>query len=132
MPLLYPTPNRVKEGKLKYGDLELQFPPNNDTNFLHGLVHSVPFPVVEQKKDATSAELTAALVFDIGTAWHAKFPLQHTLRVSVRVAEGSVRWTYEVDNSTGKSPVPFGFALHPWFLDLEPRKTIRLTVPATD
>ncbi|MBY0586611.1 hypothetical protein K2X85_05510 [bacterium] len=131
VPILYPTPNRVRDGKLRLGEETITYKPNNGPNFLHGLVHSVPFTIGDILKTADSVSLSAYLVFDAGTAWYAGFPRRHTLQVKVTVTGDAVRWTYEVDNSAGSEPVPFGFALHPWFLDQSPRQQVRLTVPAT-
>jgi aldose 1-epimerase len=131
VPILYPTPNRVRDGKLTLGNETITYKPNNGPNFLHGLVHSVPFTVGDVVQKEGEVSLSGSLIFDVGTAWYAGFPKRHTLRVTLAVRDHSIRWTYDVDNTAGKEPVPFGFALHPWFLDQSARKLVKLTVPAS-
>jgi aldose 1-epimerase len=47
------------------------------------------------------------------------------------VTDGGVRWIYKVDNRQGELSVPFGFALHPYFVYLGSRSQTFLTIPAT-
>jgi aldose 1-epimerase len=131
VPLLYPTPNRVRAGKLRLAEQTITYTPNNGPNFLHGLVHSVPFLVGDTSTSATEVTLSGYLIFGPGTSWHAGFPIEHTLKVTLTVRDHAVRWTYDVDNTAGSRAVPFGFGLHPWFLDQSPRTDVKLTVPAT-
>ena len=77
------------------------------------------------------AVIEAELAFAPGTPYFERFPYPHTLRVAVTITDGNVSWTYTVDNRDGKSPLPFGFALHPWFLYQGSRKNTFLTIPAT-
>ncbi len=130
-PVLYPTPNRVRDARLRLGDLDLEFSPNNGPNFLHGLVHSAAWSVVATSQDEQSASLECELAFEPGTEAYRWFPLAHKLRLKVEVRSQSVRWTYTVDNSAGAKPVPFGFALHPYFRYLNGRAETEITIPAT-
>jgi aldose 1-epimerase len=130
-PIMYPTPNRVRDSKLTFDGVEYQFEPNNGPNFLHGLVHSAPFKITHIKEDSESASVTAELVFQKGTPWFEKFPFEHKLIVQVTVRDTSVRWTYTVDNTQGAKPVPYGFGLHPWFLYHGDRADTTLSVPAS-
>jgi aldose 1-epimerase len=63
--------------------------------------------------------------------FHKLFPHPHALKLTITVTNNAVRWDYAVDNSAGTTHVPFGFALHPWFLYQGERKETLLTVPAT-
>ncbi len=131
VPVLYPTPNRVREGIFNFGDHKYQFTPNNEGNFLHGLVHSAAWEVVEQQSSPESApEITLRLKFAPGSEHYKLFPHEHELRLNVQVLDDGLRWTYTVDNTKGKTPVPFGFALHPWFLYQGPRDKTFVTIPA--
>src|SRR5688572_5047143 len=51
-PLLYPTPNRVRDSKLTFDGKTYSFTPNNGRNFLHGLVHNVAWQEPAAKPDA--------------------------------------------------------------------------------
>lgn len=127
-PILYPTPNRVRNAVFRFQDQEFRFPPNNGDNFIHGLVHSVPWQVTDTGSSAERSWLQAETHF---TSDHATFPLPHRLRVTVVVMEGRVRWEYEVDNRAGSATVPFGFGLHPYFPYQGARAETYLHVPAT-
>ncbi|TWU09592.1 Aldose 1-epimerase [Symmachiella macrocystis] len=129
-PLLYPSPNRVRNAQFTFADKTYHFDANDGTNFIHGLVHNVPWTVRRTEVDAHQAVIEAELVFAPGNKHYEAFPLKHTLRVAVTVRAEGVSWEYEVDNTHGKSKVPFGFALHPWILYQGERKNTFLTIPA--
>lgn len=129
-PILYPTPNRVAKGTFTFGDVTATFPPNDGANFLHGLVHSAPFEVVDVKPSDEEAAARLRLEFKPGKPWFDQFPFPHELRLTIRVKNGSVRWEYAVVTPEDGKPTPFGFALHPWFLYLNDRAATYLTIPA--
>lgn len=130
-PVIYPMPNRVRDGKFVYDGKTYEFPPNNGPNFLHGLVHSVPWKITGLDADGRAAVLRCAYDFAEGTEALRLFPFPHVVRLEIRVAEGSVRWTYTVDNSAGEAPVPYGMCFHPYFLYQGARANTYLQVPAT-
>ncbi len=130
VPLLYPSPNRVRNAQFTFEGKTYHFDANDGTNFIHGLVHNVPWTVRRTEVDAHQAVIEAELAFAPGTKHYDAFPLEHTLRVAVTVRPEGVSWKYEVDNTHGKSKVPFGFALHPWILYQGERKNTFLTIPA--
>jgi aldose 1-epimerase len=131
VPVLYPMPNRVRDGVFTFGGRQFKFTPNNEGNFLHGLVHSAKWetPGFETKPD--SASVTCQLNFEPGAEQFQLFPFRHALRLAIAVGPNSVRWTYTADNTKGDKPVPFGFALHPWILYQGPRSETYITIPAT-
>ncbi len=130
-PILYPTPNRVRDAVFHFRGQEFRFPPNNGRNFIHGLVHSVPWQVTDLGNSAEQAWLQAETSFRPEQPGWQSFPRQHVLRVKVTVNAGRVRWTYEVDNRSGQAAVPFGFGLHPYFVYQGARAQTCLQVPAS-
>ena len=130
-PVLYPTPNRVRDGVMTFGGKQYKFPQNNGTNFLHGLVHSVPWKVVQAKTSNEQATIVTRLEFEPGTEFYKLFPHKHAIELSVTLTGDAVRFAYTVDNTKGDGPVPFGWAYHPWFLYQGERKQTYLTIPAT-
>ena len=130
-PILYPMPNRVRGAKFTFAGQTYEFPPNGRGNFIHGLVHSEPFEVVAADTDKDSAQLTCALKFQPGGRPYKLFPWRHVFRVTIRVRDGSVRWTYEVVNPKDGRDLPFGVALHPYFVYQNSRAQTFLQVPAT-
>lgn len=130
-PICYPTPNRVANAEFTFEGKTYKFPANNGKNFLHGLVHNVPWEYVGAEGTATETTLHCRIVFKDGTEWFKLFPFPHTLKLAINVKEGAVKFTYTVDNSMGSGPVPFGIAFHPWFLYQGTRAGTFLKVPAT-
>jgi aldose 1-epimerase len=132
-PLLYPTPNRVRDSQFSFGDTKVQFEPNEGKNFLHGLVHSAPFTLKRiPTNDDSKLAIRCELDFAPGTPWYEKFPYQHKLIVDVAVTDIAVRWTYTIQVPPGGKPVPYGFGLHPWFVYKGSRANTWLTIPAAN
>ncbi len=130
VPVLYPMPNRVRDGVLTFDGQKYTFPPNNDGNFLHGLVHSTAWQGGDINL-GTVGSLSYLCSFEPGSELFKSFPFPHMLKLEISVADHSVRWTYTVDNSKGDKPVPYGFALHPWILYQGSRRDTYVTIPAT-
>ncbi len=132
VPVLYPTPNRVRASTFTFGDEKFTFTPNDHGNFLHGLVHSADWEPGDVAGSDDWAQISTSLRFEPGSELYSHFPVRHSLQLGVKVGNDSVRWTYTVDNSKGDKPVPFGFALHPWFMYQGPRRDTFVTIPAID
>lgn len=130
-PVLYPMPNRVKGASFTFDEEHVELKPNAGGNFIHGLVNRHAWQVESSQVDDSSATLRMLADFRSGTELHSQFPFAHQLFLSVRVTEGQVRWTYEVDNTDGQRSVPFGFALHPYISYQGARRETFLTNPAT-
>lgn len=131
VPVLYPTPNRVRGGEFQFEGQTVTLPTQGGGNHIHGLVNRVPWQVVDQKTSEWDASLTCALDFTEGEPLTEAFPFPHTLRLTIRVTRTAVRWNYVVDNRQGETNLPFGFALHPYFTYQGSREQTFLTIPAT-
>ncbi len=121
VPVLYPMPNRVRGGAFTFEGQKYSFAPNNDGNFLHGLVNNAPWKIGPSTTQSASGKDESAIVrlrcdFSPGTEPYRMLPWPHTLELTITVKKDTLRWTYTVDNRNGDKPIPFGFALHPWFL----------------
>jgi aldose 1-epimerase len=137
VPILYPSPNRVRDAHFTFQNRRYGFTPNKEKNFIHGLVHSIPWHVVEvrewidrQSPTGEALEIEAAVDFAPGSPHYELFPHPHTLRVAISVRDGSVRWSYTIDNQIGTTRVPYGFGLHPYFRYQGSRETTFLRVGA--
>jgi aldose 1-epimerase len=130
-PVLYPTPNRVRNGRFTFGGKEVVFKPNLPPHHIHGLVFDENWKVIGKETTDTSAAVRVMLDFSEGTRLFEKFPFPHRVILTVEVKQGVVRWTYEVDNTKGTTPVPFGFGLHPGFVYQGTRENTYVTVPAS-
>ncbi len=130
-PILYPTPNRVKGAKFTFEGKTYEFTANCGGNFIHGLVHSEAFEVDSYDAKDDFAEMTLSLTFAPGSRPYQLFPFKHVFRMTIRVREGAVRWTYEVDNRDGDANLPFGVAFHPYVIYQKSRQETYLQVPAS-
>ncbi|MCR9294133.1 MAG: aldose 1-epimerase [bacterium] len=131
VPILYPTPNRVKDASFTFVGRTVTFTPNAGRNFIHGLVNRYAWEIDESQSDESSASVRLIASFDRDSELHRQFPFPHRLYLQVLVTDRSVRWQYTVDNQGGSEAVPFGFALHPYFLYQGQRSQTYLTIPAT-
>jgi aldose 1-epimerase len=128
-PVLYPTPNRVRNAQFSFGGRTFKFTANNGTNFLHGLVRDIPWvcdePVVAS--DRVSVAMRAS--FQPGSRIYDLFPIRNTLEITYTLQPKSVRLDFSVHNED-EQPLPFGLAIHPYFPIHGPRSSVRLQVPA--
>ncbi len=130
-PILYPTPNRVRKSKFAFRGTTFVLDKNEDRNFIHGLVNRSNWEVVGMEIDSQQAAIRCRVEFAEGTNEFKQFPLAHSFYMTVLVRDRAVRWSYEVDNSSGDAAVPFGVALHPYFVYQGDRAETYLTIPAT-
>ncbi|MEM8733211.1 MAG: aldose 1-epimerase [Planctomycetota bacterium] len=131
VPILYPTPNRVRNATLTFEGNTVDFEPNAGPNFIHGLVNRSQWRILTQKESDDSAQVTLVSDFAEGSELEKRFPFPHQLLLKITIRDRSVRWDYTVDNSDGSRSVPFGFALHPYFRYQGSRAETYLTIPAS-
>jgi aldose 1-epimerase len=127
-PILYPTPNRVRDAKLEFEGRRYEFTPNSGANFIHGLVRRRPWQS-EATADRKGATARLWIDWDASQPDFAHFPIEHRLTVSFTVRPGALRIAYAVENRS-QTRLPFGFGLHPWFRVPGERKDVFLRVPA--
>ncbi|QDV27823.1 aldose 1-epimerase [Aureliella helgolandensis] len=130
-PLLYPTPNRVKGAEFTFEGKRVTFDANSSGNFIHGLVNRYAWQVVSLTDSEESTSLRCLADFGDGKSLNDLFPFAHRLYLTITVKDRAVRWTYQVDNQSGSEAIPFGFALHPYFVYQGARDATFLTIPAS-
>ena len=130
IPVLYPTPNRVRDAKFTFDGRTYAFEPNERTHFIHGLVHSAEWSFDEPTAGPDGASVRGRLLFEPGSDRYEKFPFKSELALTVTLTADGLRIQYEVTNRDAR-PLPFGFALHPWFNYLSERANTKVWVPAT-
>ncbi len=128
-PVLFPTPNRVRDSKFTFDGHTYTFPANERSHFIHGLVHTLPWQAGTPSVDAKSASVATFLDWDARQKDFALFPIQHRLSLRFRLDSQGVTLTFTVQNRDDKR-LPFGFAFHPWFQILGSRAETYLQVPA--
>jgi len=128
-PVLFPTPNRVRDGVMEFEGRRFQFPANSGPNFIHGLVRRRPFHAAEPVAAASEASASAWIEWDATQPDFALFPLEHRLTLTFTLTRGGLAIAYMVENQ-GKGRLPFGFGLHPWFRVPGAREAVFVKVPA--
>jgi aldose 1-epimerase len=134
VPVLYPTPNRVRNASFTFRGQTVSFEKNAGENFIHGLVNRHPWKVIDRGSDAASAYVRCLASFEAGGELHQRFPFPHRMYLDITVRDRSIRWQYTIDNrksDNGSQAVPYGFALHPYFRYLDDRSATYLSIPAT-
>ncbi len=129
-PILYPTPNRVRDGVFTFGGRVFRFPPNMGRNFIHGLVRELPWACGEPAVTPQGLTITARYTMAPGSAPYELFPIRNTLELTYLLRPGAVRLLFTVRNEDERELLPFGLAIHPYFRIIGPREQVRIQVPA--
>lgn len=133
VPIMYPTPNRVRDARMTFQGRTFSFTANNKTNFIHGLVRGRPWQAgdiktLTNKDGSVSSELAVWIDWNESQPDFAQFPLIHRLTVTYTLSAKNLRIAYDVHN-TSNDTLPFGFGIHPWFRVPGKRDDVRLFVP---
>jgi aldose 1-epimerase len=127
-PLMYPTVNRVRDGRMTFEGRAFTFEPNLGPNFIHGLARRCPFTVGALTKGARAASAETILDWDQQQPDWARFPIKHRLTLTFTLRKSAVAISYRVDNLDA-SKLPYGFGLHPYFRIPGPRDEVTVTAP---
>ncbi|MBO2521272.1 MAG: hypothetical protein CW345_05655 [Firmicutes bacterium] len=136
-PILFPYPNRVRDGRFAFGGKQAALPINEPerNNAIHGLVYNRPWEVVSQgASDEEGAWVTLRFASSAHPEVEAAFPFPFEVLFTYRLKDGALANEMTAKN-TGSGPMPMGYGLHPWFpLPLSPkgrRSQCRVKAPVT-
>ena len=118
IPVLFPFPNRIRDGRFDWEGKTYQLPLNDpiQKNAAHGFACRVPWRVVDFGSDVGSAWVTGEFHCSVDApASLAHWPADHVLRLTIRLGMGTLRLEAEVHNPDTKA-LPFGLGYHPYFL----------------
>ena len=130
-PVLYPTPNRVRDSAFTFDGQTYRFPPNDGARFLHGLVRHLPWELGTPLIDDQSVTVETHVSFCPGSEHYALYPLRNRLAIRYSLSPGCLRMNFCVENQEEQQRLPFGVAIHPYFRIHGPRESVRITVPAS-
>jgi len=128
-PVLFPTPNRLKNGRYSFEGKDYHMVKDGQTRALHGVILDEPLMSEDWGASENEAHLTLRADFLPGTRLYEMFPFACVFKLTFSLCDLGVKVTYTVENM-GEGNLPFGFALHPYFGKLEDEKTIFLHTPA--
>jgi aldose 1-epimerase len=117
IPVLFPFPNRIRDGRFTWDGRAYQLPPNDPAqkNAIHGFACRHPWRVVGHGADATSAWITGQFRGSLDAPeCRDLWPADYELTLTIRLASGKLRLEAEVFNPDVK-PLPFGLGYHPYF-----------------
>jgi aldose 1-epimerase len=117
IPILFPFPNRIRDGRFSWAGKEYRLPLNDGpkVNAIHGFACRRPWRVVGQGADASGAWLTGEFHGDRDAPdCRGLWPTDYRIRVTYRLRIGVLRLEAEVSNPDAQ-PMPFGLGYHPYF-----------------
>ena len=128
-PILYPTPNRVRNSVYTFmGDsLKMSFPGETRSHYLHGLVWDDAWEFDEPEIRPDAVVFKTWYIFDENNPRFPAFPFRNTLRVEYSLMSDRMCISYEVENHDTKS-LGFGFGLHPFWKVIGNRDETRIQV----
>jgi aldose 1-epimerase len=111
IPILFPWPGRIRDGRFNHGGVEISLPLNEPArrNAIHGLVWNCPFRIARRGPYHLTAILDSADNAELTRLW----PFPFVLEIEYEVG-GGLRIRARVHN-TGKFAMPFGVGAHPYF-----------------
>lgn len=128
-PVLYPTPNRVRNGMFRWKGRVYNQQKRGEPVFEHGLVHDEAWQYGEPASGPDSVSFPTWIDFDEGSPLFEAFPFQHRLSLVFTLTRDGVEAAYAIENKSDME-IPFGFGLHPYFMKLSGDDGTTLTLPA--
>ncbi len=128
-PILFPTPNRVRDSQFTFDGSTYVFPANERTHFIHGLVHSLPWQTARLSANSRIASVETFLDWDPRQKDFSLFPIRHRISLRFTLDSGGVKLAFSVANHDVRR-LPFGFGFHPYFQIISSRGGTYLHVPA--
>lgn len=128
-PLLYPTPNRVYQGKFTYNGRTYPQIKNGKLVTSHGLLHHEPFQGVKIDKEEDRISVSAYLDFNKENHLFQAFPFDHRLNIKYTLDKTGVRFDYEITSREEEQRIPYGIAIHPCFSKIDGEYKTVIKVP---
>lgn len=126
--LLYPFPNRLKDGKYQWLEKEYQFPINDNgtDNALHGFGMQRPLDIANVSLNEAEATIEMTGEYD-GKKDYYPWPISIKLVYKLS-AEDGFSMKMEIKNES-KTPIPMGMGWHPYFRLGEKPEYAQLRLP---
>lgn len=129
--LLFPFPNRLRDGRYQWGGQEYQFPINEPkTNTaIHGFASREPFAVTRIELTEEHAEITCRLDY---TGHHAGYPFPLTMEVTYSLTYRGLFGLSVWVKNRHTAAIPIGLGWHPYFRLAERTDVCQLKCPPCD
>jgi len=116
IPVLYPFPNRIRDGRYNFGWKSYQLPLNDSTkkNSIHGYAPRYPWRVFGYSVEDRSAWVHGDFQMSVDAPETAGYwPADSIFSMVYRLSETALRLEMSVRN-VSESPLPFGIGFHPY------------------
>ncbi|MFO0956228.1 MAG: aldose 1-epimerase [Isosphaeraceae bacterium] len=114
-PVLFPFPNRIRNGKFEFGGKSYSLPANNGPNAIHGFAIDAPWDVVEHAVKPEGATIAGRYQISKNTPkMAANWPADGVLQMRYTLKGRQLLLDVTVSNPTA-DPLPWGFGIHPYF-----------------
>ena len=128
IPILFPTPNRIPKGDYTWQGKHHVMTKRGEPVIIHGRVTDEPFTVTRLEATEVCAVCEAEIVFSEGSVLCEGWPFPCTLRVTYTLSADGLHMDSVITND-GDEPMPFGYAVHPYFSKRGDANKVELTVP---
>jgi aldose 1-epimerase len=114
-PILFPFPNRIRDGRFRFEGKSYQLPATNGPNAIHGFAMTASWDVLEHKAGADSASIVGRFQLSKHAPdSRALWPTDALLQVAYSLSGRRLSMTVTVSNPTAEK-LPYGFGIHPYF-----------------
>jgi aldose 1-epimerase len=128
-PVLYPTPNRVRDCRFVFEGQTFDQIKGGKPRFLHGLVYDSVWQFSEPQIGQQEVSFSTWYDFNAQTDGFQGFPFLHRIYLQYVLTKDGVTLQYTVDNHSEKR-LPYGFAIHPFFNRLSGDQQTFIRVPS--
>lgn len=129
--VLWPFPNRVRDKQYTYRGQHYSFVnvPRTQGALIHGLVYDRSWTYEQPSASQQGATVTTFVEMNASSPYYDAYPFASRLALTYMLTSSGITVTYSVHN-TGTQPLPYGFALHPYFNLLSGAEHTLVTLPA--
>jgi aldose 1-epimerase len=114
-PVLFPFPNRIRDGKYTFGGKSYQIPVGTKTHAIHGFAIAANWEVTEHGATADEAFLEGRFqISEQAPESRPLWPTDGVLTIRYALSGRKLTMTIEVENPTDQE-LPYGFGIHPYF-----------------
>lgn len=122
-PILFPFPNRIRNGKWEFEGKTYQFDkqPESPTT-IHGLLLNKPYKIDKHAASENGATLVCSLNSQDFPDIIRQYPFPFRIEITYTIKD-AVLTMHTMIKNTGKSNMPMGFGIHPYFrVDTYPKR----------
>lgn len=130
-PVLYPTPNRVRNGIFMYKEKAYHQVKRGAYVLEHGLVHNEKWEYSDPEVKSDGVYLHTWIDFNKDNKeLFGAFPFNHRLGLEFYLSRESIKVTYTISNFDNED-IPYGFGLHPYFMKISGGQDTYVSLPAS-